>query len=146
MSHYNPKDDPSVINGIQEAYGLKVGDLVEFTNPNGISFSPHKVVGFVQEPDPDFLPENTVYIDTDSYWYPVKPSSLKKIGASEKSIASQGSSFKSAKRAHYPKYGSNCEYSEECMWGVDGWCDRPKKSKCELQEMDESRAKDSTEL
>ena len=79
MSHYSPANDPSVINGIQEAYGLKIGDIVEYTNPNGATFSPRIVVGFVQNPDPDFLPENTVYIDSDSPWYPVKPSSLRKL-------------------------------------------------------------------
>lgn len=60
MSLYNPAADPSVINGIQEAYGFKIGDLVEYTNPNGAVFAPHIVVGFVQNPDPSFLPENTV--------------------------------------------------------------------------------------
>lgn len=25
----------------------------------------------------------------------------------------------------YTKRGENCEYTEDCMWGVDGWCDRP---------------------
>lgn len=79
MSHYNPANDPKVINGIQEAYGLKVGDQVEYTNPYGLTFGPHKVVGFVQNPDPDFLPNNTVYINSDSPWYPVEPSCLRKI-------------------------------------------------------------------
>lgn len=80
MSHYNPANDPVVINGIQEAFGLKVGDKVEYTNLHGLTFSPHKAVGFVQNPDPDWLPDNTVYIDSDSPWYPVKPSSLRKMG------------------------------------------------------------------
>lgn len=79
MSHYNPSDDAAVINGIQEAYGFKVGDIVEYTNPYGLTFVPHKVVGFVQDPNPDFLPDNTVYIDSDFPWYPVKPLSLRKI-------------------------------------------------------------------
>jgi hypothetical protein len=79
MSHYNPSDDAAVINGIQEAYGFKAGDIVEYTNPYGLTFAPHKVVGFVQDPNPDLLPDNTVYIDSDSPWYPVKPLSLRKI-------------------------------------------------------------------
>lgn len=83
MSHYNPADDPAVINGIQEACGLKIGDLVEYTNSYGVTFGPHVVVGFVQDPDPDFLPDNTVYIDSDSPWFPVKPESLKKIKKAE---------------------------------------------------------------
>jgi hypothetical protein len=79
MSHYNPATDLAVINGIQEAYGFKIGDKVEYTNPQGVKFGPHIVIGFVQNPDPDFLPDNTVYINKSSYWYPVKPSSLRKI-------------------------------------------------------------------
>lgn len=79
MNHYDPSKDLNVINGVQEAYGLKRGDLVEYTNRDGIKFSPHVVVGFVQNPTADFLPDNIVYIDSDSPWYPVKPSSLKKI-------------------------------------------------------------------
>ena len=27
----------------------------------------------------------------------------------------------------YPKRGDDCEYTMDCMWGVDGWCDRPEK-------------------
>lgn len=80
MSHYNPAKDPAIINGIHEAYGLRIGDQVEYTNPNGLTFGPHVVVGFVQNPNQDFLPDNTVYINSDSPWYPVKPSSLKKLG------------------------------------------------------------------
>lgn len=83
MSHYNPANDPAVINGIQEAYGFKIGDEVEYTNPHGVKFGPRIVVGFVQNPDPDFLPDNTVYINSDSPWYPVKPSSLRKIEDNE---------------------------------------------------------------
>lgn len=58
--------------------GLKIGDLVEYTNPAGIRFGPHKVTDF-RTPVPDFLPENTVYIDSDSPWFPVKPSQLRKL-------------------------------------------------------------------
>ncbi len=79
MSHYNPVNDPAVINGIQEAYGFKVGDKVEYTNLNGVVIAPRTIVGFVQNPDPDFLPNNTVYINSDSPWYPVRPESLRKI-------------------------------------------------------------------
>lgn len=81
---YNPAEDPAVINGIQEAYGFSRGDVVEYTNPNGLTFGPHVVVGFVQEPGKTALPNNTVYIDSDSPWYPVKPSSLMRIGSKKK--------------------------------------------------------------
>jgi len=77
--HYSPANDPAIVNGIQEAYGFKVGDVVEFTNQEGLKFSPHRVVGFRANTDPDFLPDNVVYIDSSSPWYPVKPSSLQKI-------------------------------------------------------------------
>jgi len=42
----------------------------------------------------------------------------------------------------YPKRGEDCEYTEDCMWGVDGWCDRPGGWKCVIEEMD---AKDEKE-
>ena len=76
---YDPATDPAVINGIQEAYGFRRGDTVESTTPYGLTFGPHTVIGFVQEPGATSLPENTVYIDSDSPWYPVKPSCLRKI-------------------------------------------------------------------
>lgn len=41
----------------------------------------------------------------------------------------------------YPKRGGDCEYTMDCMWGVDGWCDRPPRNKCEIQKMDEARKK-----
>ena len=36
----------------------------------------------------------------------------------------------------YPKRGDDCEYTEDCMWGVDGWCDRPQGMKCAAEAMD----------
>ncbi len=39
----------------------------------------------------------------------------------------------------YPKRGGDCEHTMDCMWGVDGWCDRPPGNKCEIQKMDESK-------
>ena len=94
MNTYNPARDPDVINGIQEAYGLKRGDKVEYTNPDGGIFGPHVVIGFCEPETRLFeytiLPsgergseqrtcERTVYIDSDSPWFPVEPSSLRKI-------------------------------------------------------------------
>lgn len=133
MSHYNPANDPAIACGIQEAYGFKVGDKVEYTNSYGLIFGPYNVVGFVQEPDPQFMPENTVYINTDSPWFPVKPSSLRKTDAQ----GSGGFLRKTAERvkadAKCPNRGEDCAYTMECMWGVDGWCDRPEGNLCELQ-------------
>ena len=42
----------------------------------------------------------------------------------------------------YPKRGGDCEYTMDCMWGMDGWCDRPSGNKCEIQKMDESKKKE----
>ena len=94
MSHYNPANDPAVINGVQEAYGFKRGDIVEYTNPDGIVFGPHIVIGFC-EPEKrihnytvllsgermteERICNRTVYINSDSPWFPVLPSSLKKL-------------------------------------------------------------------
>jgi hypothetical protein len=94
MSHYNPSDDPKVTNGIQEAYGFKRGDIVEYTNPQSLNFKPHTVIGFC-EPEKrihsytelysgehrteEIICNRTVYIDSDSPWLPVKPEDLRKI-------------------------------------------------------------------
>lgn len=43
----------------------------------------------------------------------------------------------------YTKRGENCEYTEDCMWGVDGWCDRPPENKCEIKKMDEAKETES---
>ena len=99
MSLYDPAKDLSVINGIQEAHGFKIGDLVEYTNPNGVTFAPRIVVGFVQEPEKriynytlipsgkrmseEIICDRTVYINSDSPWYPVAPSSLRKLEEGE---------------------------------------------------------------
>ena len=133
MGHYNPANDPSVINGKQEAYGFKVGDKVEYTNSYGLIFGPYDVVGFVQEPEPQFMPENTVYINTDSPWYPVKPSSLRKTDAQGSGGFLRKTEERQASDLIRPKRGGACEYTLDCMWGVDGWCDRPDGNKCALE-------------
>ena len=38
--------------------------------------------------------------------------------------------------AEYPNRGEDCEHTEDCMWGVDGWCDRPEDTKCVIEEKD----------
>ena len=83
MQHYNPANDPEVINGKQEAYGFRVGDIVEFTNSNGVVFCDrqHKVIGFVPESTllMEKFRERTIYIDSDSPWFAVKPHQLRKL-------------------------------------------------------------------
>ena len=39
----------------------------------------------------------------------------------------------------YPGRGADCEYTEDCMWGVDGWCDRPSDWKCVLSGMEKNK-------
>lgn len=56
---------------------FKVGDVVKFTNDNGVKFGPHKVLGYT-------TPENElngrfIHIDYDCVWFPTSPESLKKI-------------------------------------------------------------------
>jgi hypothetical protein len=34
------------------------------------------------------------------------------------------------------KRGGDCEHTMDCMWGVDGWCDRPEGKKCVIEDMD----------
>ena len=53
--------------------GLKVGDVVTFTNENGVEF-PHQVVtGFAPEAEHGRF----VYFSTDAWWFPVEAESLK---------------------------------------------------------------------
>ncbi len=66
-----------------EGCSLKVGDRVIHTNDFGVSFT-HEVVGFespehTKECFPSQSNEPRVYIDSDSYWYPVRVSSCTKI-------------------------------------------------------------------
>lgn len=60
-------------------HDFKIGDIVEYTNENGVKFSPRKITGFRKPNPPDFLPERTIYINGDAHWFPVKPQELKKI-------------------------------------------------------------------
>ena len=46
----------------------------------------------------------------------------------------------------YPKRGEDCEYTEDCMWGVDGWCDRPVNRKCVIADMDTTNNKEASEV
>ena len=125
MGHYNPANDSAVTKGIQEAYGFKIGDVVEYTNPYGLKFGPHIVVGFVQNPNPDFLPDNTVYINSDSPWYAVKPCSPRKITTDEAIINTVPEPLLIRKRH---KKDSSCSEEIEMIkmefLGVDRW-ERP---------------------
>lgn len=132
MKFYNPAKDPAVVNGVQEAFGLKVGDKVTFTNDYGVTFAPRVVVGFVPDFELDNQQERSVYINSDSPWFPVRPSSLKKMSDSDQAIPTVLEQIPSIK---CPQRGGYCEYTEDCMWGTDGWCDRPSGNKCELEKV-----------
>lgn len=53
---------------------LKVGDKVTFTNEYGCVFPDHEVLGFCE-----LWEGRCVYIDKDSYWFPVKQCELKLV-------------------------------------------------------------------
>lgn len=58
---------------------LEVGDLVTFTNDYGVRFPNHVVVGFA----PVVEHGRYVYLDIDSWWFPVKPDELTKTPEEE---------------------------------------------------------------
>lgn len=64
-------DVPILVDG-----SFKLGDVVEFTNEYGVTFGPYKVTGFSHDPD-DFACGRTIFLDTESPWFPVEPESLK---------------------------------------------------------------------
>lgn len=35
----------------------------------------------------------------------------------------------------FPKRGGDCDYTMDCPWGIDGWCDRPETHKCVMENM-----------
>ena len=53
---------------------FKVGDKVTFTNPAGIKFSGHKVIGFSTVED--MFHGRFIHLDYDCFWFPAKPESL----------------------------------------------------------------------
>jgi len=58
-----------------EGCELSVGDMVTFTNDNGVVFPNHKVLGFTE---PYYEGGGVVFLDYDCYWFPAKPENLKK--------------------------------------------------------------------
>ena len=55
---------------------LRIGDKVTFTNDYGVKFENLEVLGFRNRKD--FLPNNVVYLDKDSYWFAVQLKELNK--------------------------------------------------------------------
>ena len=56
--------------------GLKVGDRVIYRNDFGVKFGPFEVIGF--EKKEDISGGRFVYLNSDSYWFPVKAEQLTK--------------------------------------------------------------------
>lgn len=54
--------------------GFQLGDVVTFTNDEGVEFHGYHIIGF--RPRSDFRPRATVYLDKDSWWFPVEPACL----------------------------------------------------------------------
>ncbi len=52
---------------------FKVGDIVTYTNDYDVSFHGLKVLGF----DDEISYGRFVFLDTDSFWFPVDPEQLK---------------------------------------------------------------------
>ncbi|MDR3266243.1 MAG: hypothetical protein LBT24_01555 [Tannerella sp.] len=55
---------------------LKIGDIVDYTNSNGVVIHGLKVMGFVNH---EILTNNHFYLNMDCYWVPVKAESLKMV-------------------------------------------------------------------
>lgn len=51
---------------------FSVGDSVTFTNDYGVTFENLTVVGFADE----LFHGRFIHLDTDSWWFPVRPESL----------------------------------------------------------------------
>jgi hypothetical protein len=61
---------------VVEACKLRVGQSVNFTNDNGVTFGPHKIIGFDKGDGLLFKYGKHVYLDFDCYWCPVAETSL----------------------------------------------------------------------
>jgi len=94
MSLYDPSKDPAVINGLQEAYGFKRGDIVEYINEYGGTQGPFTITGFCEpkkrtynytelysgeQKTEERICNKTVYLNWDCCWFPVDPASLRKM-------------------------------------------------------------------
>jgi hypothetical protein len=55
-----------------------VGDLVTYTNDQGVVFPGHKVIRFANSDHMLFKYEKHIHVDLDSYWCPVHERNLTK--------------------------------------------------------------------
>lgn len=54
--------------------GLKVGDIVTFTNDCGVSFPGKKVIGFAKD---DSFHGRFIHLSKDAYWFPVRADQIR---------------------------------------------------------------------
>lgn len=64
---------------IMEGCNLRTGQNVWFTNDYGVTFGPHKIIGFDKGDGILMKYGKHVYLDFDSYWCPVAEKSLSLI-------------------------------------------------------------------
>jgi hypothetical protein len=79
MSYINEFRTWSTNRNIQltnEMNGFTVGEEIIYTNENGVWFI-RKIIGFKLNPS-ESLPDRVVYLDSNSYWFPVKFSEITK--------------------------------------------------------------------
>lgn len=70
------KNNLEVLEEVKEV-NFQVGQIVTYINDYGVEFKGLKILGFERPTSKDPLNENCVYLEMESYWYPVKPNSLK---------------------------------------------------------------------
>lgn len=61
-----------------ERHGLKVGQVVAFTNDYGVRFAPYRITRFAT-PAETLYSGADVFLDKTSWWCPVKASSLEPL-------------------------------------------------------------------
>ena len=65
---------PQVSDYADNHAGLKVGQLVTFTNDNGVSYVNHEILGF--DLDPTIKNNRHVFLNYDCYWFAARVDSI----------------------------------------------------------------------
>ena len=55
---------------------FQVGDVVTVINGYGVEIKGKRILGFIQEVDPEWRPDAIIYLDWDCYWFAVEVDSL----------------------------------------------------------------------
>lgn len=58
---------------------IRVGNRVMYTNERGYEFGPYNVIAISKSTEL-WKYGNCIFLDKDSYWYPVRPESIKVVG------------------------------------------------------------------